>query len=154
MGPKPYVRLPTPRAVNRPDFPPDLTHFYAHHEAVEFEGLEENRSLDLLPLREVKRIGWAGLDLVGDCPEGWERFDALRSGGGCHFERIVYVIDAPCCPSGSILGLGGELNWGSVGTGSHVLGWGLVLGASFPEWLRHLEEYGWWEHAIGFGIPD
>jgi hypothetical protein len=57
MGPKPFVPLAAPRAVNRPDFPPDLARFYAENEAVEFEGTDYG-SPYLYPLRDVKR--WSG----------------------------------------------------------------------------------------------
>ena len=42
-GPKPFVRLAAPRAIEPPDFPPDLAAFYAEHEAVEFEGQTTGR---------------------------------------------------------------------------------------------------------------
>lgn len=155
MGLKPFAQLVTPRQVNRPELPQELVQFYSTNEAIEFEGLEYG-SLYLHPLRDVKRVGWAGLDLIGDCPERWESLDCFLIGSGCHFEKIVYVVSAPCCQPGAVLALGGQLDWGLVGTGSSGsdLAWGLVLGASLYEWLRHLEEYGWWEYAIGFDIPQ
>lgn len=52
-----------------------------------------------------------------------------------------------------ILALGGQLDWNG-GTGPFTFQLSLVLGASFSEWLWHLEEYGWFEYGIGFGIPD
>lgn len=151
-GPKPFFALQSPREVNRPELPQELVQFYAANEAVEFEGCEYG-SLFLYPLRRVKRVGWADLHLVTNCPEGWEHFDAFCIGSGCHFEDIVSVVSAPCCPSGSILALGGELDWGAGGTGPFAIGWSVVLGTSLFEWLAHLEEWSWWEYVIGFGIP-
>jgi hypothetical protein len=150
-GPKPFFQLQSPREVNRPQLPQELVQFYSANEAVEFEC--DEGSIDLVPLREVKRIGWSDLHVVANCPEGWEHFDAFRIGGGCHFEDIVYVINAPSCQPGAILALGGEIDWGTGGTGPFALGWSLVLGASLFEWLDHLEEEHWWEYVIGFGIP-
>lgn len=152
-GPKPFVRLAAPRVVDRPDWPRDLVQFYSENEAVWIDDAE-NWSIELYPLHDVKRVDWAGLELVGNTPEGWERFDALLIGKGCHFEQIVSVIRAPCCPPGAILTLGHNLDWGNVGTGPFSLACGLVLASSFSEWLWHLEENGWWEYTIGYGIPD
>ncbi len=149
-GPMPFVRLATPREVKRQDFPQALIQFYAGNEAVEFEGLEYG-SMYLHPLHEVERIGWAGVDPFNDCPEGWEKFDAFLIGGGCCFEKILYVTHAPCCQPGAILALRGNIS-GPGGVGAFALESSLVLAANFSEWLRRLEEEGWWEYAIGGGI--
>lgn len=153
MGPKPFLRLAVSRDVNRHELPSDLARFYADNEAIAFEGSDYG-SIYLRPLREVKRVGWAGLGLLWDAPAGWGTFDACLFGFGCHFERIVYVVDAPCCQPGAILAIGGQLDWGPGGTGPRSANACLVLGANLSEWLRHLEEEDWWEYAIGFGIPS
>lgn len=152
-GPKPFLSLATRRAVERTDLPPDLIRFYSESKALELNA-EDHYSICLSPLKAVKRVDWEGLGLVGDRPEGWDAFAGFLIGSGCHFERIVSVIDAPCCESGAILALGGELDWGRGGTGPFAFFRSVVLAASFPEWLSHLEEEGWWEYAVGYGIPD
>ncbi len=149
MGPKPFVRLATPREVNR-ELPQELAQFYSEYEAIEFEGLDYG-SLYLYPLHRVKR--WKGLDLYGDVPEGWEEFDGFRIGGSCSGARIVYVLSAPNCQTGAILAIGGDLDWVG-GVGPYAMGNCLVLGATFFDWLRHLEEWDWWEYGVGYCIPE
>ena len=153
MGPKPFARLPAPREVDRADFPPDLAHFYAHNEAIEFNGLEYG-SLYLYPLAQVKRMDRVSVGLDHEhCPDAWKDFDALRIGRSCFGEDILYVIRAPCCPSGAILVIGGPGNLPEGGSGGQgVLC--LVLGASFSEWLWHLEGEGWWEYFLGGGMLE
>jgi hypothetical protein len=151
MGPKPFARLATPRVVERADFPPDLAAFYSANEAVTFEGFDYG-SLYLYPLAAVQRVSWSDVDWH-DTPEGWEAFDALLIGGGCHGESIVSVLSAPCCPAGAILALGGQLDWNG-GAGPFTYQLSLVLGASLSEWLRHLERFDWWEYGVGFDIPS
>jgi hypothetical protein len=85
--------------------------------------------------------------LVADVPEGWEGFAAFRIGVGRFFEEIVYILDAPSCPPGSILAMGGNL-FAVGGDGPYVLDASLVLAATFPGWLAHLECWGWAEPAI------
>ena len=153
MNQRLFVRLATPRPVHRPELPRDLAQFYAENEPVEFE-VADNYSIYLNSLQEVKEVSWDGLEMHWDRPEGWEKFAAFLIGGGCYGERIVSVIDAPCCQPGAILALGGELNWGPGGTGPFASECTLVLGSSFSEWLHHLEEEEWWEYTIGYGIPD
>lgn len=150
-GPKPFVPLETPRVVTVPDFPQDLAQFYAQYEAIEFEGISDYGSLFLYPLHRVQR--WKGLDLYTNVPEGWEDFDSFLVGGSCHGAEIVYVLSAPNCPPGAILAIGGDLDW-EGGTGPYTTGNCLVLGATFFDWLRHLEEFNWWEYGVGYGIPD
>src|ERR671922_2388364 len=91
MGLKPFVRLPAARGVNRPELPPDLAEFYAWHEGV---GLESSPDLPvrLCKLDEVERVGWEGLGLVAEVPEGWAGFHACRIGEGMFGDRIVYVL--------------------------------------------------------------
>jgi hypothetical protein len=141
MDPRPFVRLPTPRAVDRPDLPPDLVGFYAWHEGAGPDDPDGDRGLyriiRLCELAEVARIGWEGLGLATDTPEGWERFSAFRLGTGSFFSQIVYAVSAPICPPGAILAIGGG-----------VVELPTVLGATFPDWLAHLERCGWAEPMI------
>jgi hypothetical protein len=150
MGPKPFYRLEPPRVVTVPDFPQDLAQFYAEYEAVEFEGSDYG-SLFLHPLRDVER--WRGLDLYRNVPEGWEEFDCFLIGYGCSGARLVYVLNSPNCQPEAILAIGGGLDW-EGGTGPFTMGNCIVLGASLFDWLRYLEEFGWWEHGVGYGIPE
>src|SRR5262249_19706063 len=108
MDLKPFVHLAEPRAVNRSELPPDLAEFYTTHEGVGLES-SPDRAVRLCKLDEVTRVGWKDLRLVGDVPEGWEGFAAFRIGMGMFFEEIVYILDAPSCPAGSILALGRDL---------------------------------------------
>lgn len=151
MDLKPFVRLVASRTVSRPELPPDLAEFYAWHEGVGLEG-GPDRTVRLCRLDEVARIGWKDLLLVCDVPEGWERLAAFRIGMGMFFEEIVYVLDAPSCPPGSILALGGVAP-GPGGRGPYALESSLVLAASFRDWLTHLERCEWVEYAVA-GIGD
>src|SRR5690348_11754710 len=139
MSQRLFVRLPKPRLVDRPEFPRDLVQFYAENELVEFS-VTDTYSIYLNPLDEVRKVEWEDLASCGIAPKGWERFSALLIGGGSYGERIVSVINAPCCQPGAILALDGELDWGLGGTGPFATGCTLVLGSSFSEWLSHLEE--------------
>jgi hypothetical protein len=155
MDLKPFVRLPAPRAVNRPELPPDLTEFYAEHEGI---GLESSSDypVRLCRLDEVDRIGWKDLlsfsASADDVPEGWRGLAGFLIGVGTFGEEILYVLDAPCCPAGSILALGG-LAPGPGGTGPYTLEQSLVLAVSFRGWLAHLERCGWVEYAVT-GVRD
>ena len=143
----PFRRLAAPRAVDR-RLPPELADFYARHEGV---GLDTgpDRFVRLCTLGEVVRVGWADVGSVGDVPEAWGRFAALRVGLGMQGEWIVYVLDAPSCPPGSVLAVGTYLvGVGAGGEGSDALDGTLVLAASFPGWLAHLEMWGWAEPII------
>jgi len=106
-----------------------------------------DRPVRLCKLDEVTRGGWKDLRLVGDVPEGWERFAAFRVGRGMFFDEIVYVLDAPSCPRGSILAIGRDLA-GPGGVGPFRLEGSLVLAESFAGWLAHLERWGWVEYAV------
>src|SRR5947209_8218432 len=106
---KPFVPLAGPRAVSRPELPPDLAAFYARHEGVGLESSWDRHPVRLCKLDEVVRGGWKDLGLGGDVPEGWERFTALRIGAGMFFEKVVYVLDAPSCPPGSVLAIGRDV---------------------------------------------
>jgi hypothetical protein len=149
---KPFVHLAAPRAVKRSELPPDLAKFYAAHEGVGLES-SPDRPVRLCRLEEVARVGWNDLGLVGDAPEGWAGLAAFRVGMGMFGDEIVYVLDAPSCPPGSILALGRDLA-GPGGVGPFSLGSSLVLAASFPEWLAHLERWGWVGYAVaGWEAP-
>jgi hypothetical protein len=148
VGQKPYVRLATPRTVDRPELSPDLAEFYARHEGVGLEADWKERPVRLCKFAEVTRVGWEGLNQVGDVPEGWERFAALRVGMGMYFEEIVYVLDAPSCPPGSVLAVGTNLVGCEGGDGPFKLDGSLVLAPTFPAWLDHLKRWGWEEPVI------
>jgi hypothetical protein len=90
------------------------------------------------------------LQLVGDTPDGWESFTAWEMGMGEFLDRIMYVLTAPSCSTGSILAIGTNL-CGPGGDGPYALESTLVLAASFPRWLAHLERWGWVEPAITGG---
>jgi hypothetical protein len=157
MDIKPFFTLAAPRAVNRPELPPDLAEFYARHEGVGLES-SPNRTVRLCRLGEAARVGWKDLRIFapGDAvPEGWEGFAAFRIGMGMFFEEIVYALDAPACPPGSILAIGG-LASGPGGQGPASLESSLVLAASFRDWLTHLERWEWVEYAVaGIGnLPE
>jgi hypothetical protein len=125
-----------------------LAEFYAWHEGI---GLDSDpyRTVRLCKLDEVARIRWKDLGLPGadEVPEGWEGFAAFRVGMGMFFEEIVYVLDAPSCPPGSVLAIGRDV-CGPGGEGPYALESSLVLAASFPDWLAHLERWGWVESAV------
>ena len=150
MDPKPFIRLTAQRVVDRPELPPDLARFYAKNEGV---GLESSpkRVVRLCRLNEVALIGWPNLHILGaddeDDEQGWEEFTAFRIGVSSFFDEIVYVLDAPSCPRGAILTLGVDVA-GPGGAGPAALEPSLVLAASFPEWLRHLERMGWVEYGL------
>jgi hypothetical protein len=146
MFAKPFARLTTQRAVDRPELPSDLAMFYMWHEGVGLESDHVNYSVRLCALEEVDRVGWDGLEVVADVPEGWEKFAAIRIGMGVYFETIVYVLAAPSCPPGSILAIGTMC--GPAGDGPFMLDSALVLASSFTDWLIHLERWGWAEPAI------
>jgi len=151
MEPKPFITLPLPRVVDRPELPPDLADFYAQHEGIGLD-TEPDRTVRLCRLNEVARGGWKDLVRGDEVPEGWEGFTAILIGMGEFFEKIVYVLDAPSCPAGSILAIGG-LAPGPGGQGPASLESSLVLAASFADWLAHLERCGWVEYAVA-GIGD
>src|SRR5581483_10597425 len=118
MGKKPFIRLPCPRAVDQHNLPTDLAGFYSEHEGV---GLESSSDyiVKLCRLDQVSNVGWEDLFPSTDVPDGWEKFTALLVGRGMFFEEIVYVLDAPSCPPGSILAIGGSLV-GVGGTGPYA----------------------------------
>jgi hypothetical protein len=150
MDLKPFIQLPARRMVNRPEFPPDLSEFYAEHEGI---GLERSPEypLRLCRLDEVKRIGWKGLRSLwasaDHVPEGWNGFAGFWIGLGSFGEEIVYVLDAPCCPTGSILALGGCAP-GPGGTGPYCLEASLVLALSLQGWLAHLKRWDWVAYVV------
>jgi hypothetical protein len=153
MYPKPFDQLAVPREVVRCGLPPDLADFYAHNEGVGLEA-ELTYPVRFCKLDEVARIGWRDLDIIGadEVPEGWEDFDGLRIGKGVFFEEIVYVLKAPSCQPGSILAIGG-LAPGPGGKSAVALDSSLVLAENFPQWLAHLERWGWVEPSV-IGIND
>jgi hypothetical protein len=147
VDPKPFVHLAKPRPVELPALPADLVAFYTANEGV---GLERSpdRLVSFCCLDEVRRIGWQDLHNFGaDESAGWENFAAYRLGVSSFFDEIVYVLDAPSCPAGSILTLGGDVS-GPGGSGPAVFEASLVLASSFAEWLGHLEECGWTEYGL------
>ena len=134
---KPLVNLPTLREVNRPELPAELIEFYSRHEGVGF-GSSPNRVVRIALLEELKLVGWKDVS-VSQVPEGWEHFAAWWVAYGTFGEKIVYVLEAPCCPSASILGIEGILACGGpAGVGPHALGSSLVLAKTFRDWLVHL----------------
>jgi hypothetical protein len=148
MAPKPFIRLAARRVVNRPDLPADLAEFYAWNEGVGLESDCAHYPVRLCKLDEVVCGGWKDLDLGDDIPEGWEEFAGCRIGIGMFsMEEIVRVLNAPSCPSGSILAIGRDVA-GPGGDGPYALESSLVLATSFPDWLAHLERWGWVEHAV------
>jgi hypothetical protein len=152
MSLRPFVHLAAARAVDRNELPADLAEFYAAHEGVGPES-SLDRPVRLCRLEEAVRVGWNDLRVVCDAPEGWERFAAFRVGMGMFGDEIVYVLDAPSCPAGSILALGRDLA-GPGGRGPFSLESSLVLATSFPGWLAHLERWGWVEYAVaGWEAP-
>jgi hypothetical protein len=151
MDLKPFIRLPMPRMVSRPELSSGLAEFYAWHEGVGLES-SPDRPVRLCKLDEVTRVGWKDLLVVSDVPEGWERFAAFRIGRGMFFDDIVYVLEAPSCPPGSILAIGRDL-CGPGGDGPFRLESSLVLAATFPAWLAHLERWGWVEYAVAGWEP-
>ncbi len=148
MDKRPFIQLSAPRIVNRPDLPPDLAEFYTRHEGVGVDS-PADRTVRLCKLEEVARFGWKDLhSLFGDdTPEGWEGFAAFLIGIGISFEKIVYVLDAPSCPAGSIVAIGG-LAPGPGGKGPAAMARSLVLATSFRDWLAYLERWEWVDYAI------
>jgi hypothetical protein len=88
-----------------------------------------------------------------DGPEGWEHFAAFPIGMGMFFEEIVYILDAPACPSGSVFAVGEILIGWEGGTGPFKLDGSLVLAATFTDWLAHLERWEWQEPVLA-GMGD
>jgi len=149
---RPFVQLAAARAVDRNKLPADLAEFYAAHEGVGLES-SSDRPVRLCRLEEVAQVGWNDLWPACGAPEGWERFAAFRVGMGMFGDTIVYVLNAPSCPTGSILALGRDLA-GPGGVGPFSLESSLVLATSFPAWLAHLGRWGWVEHAVaGWEAP-
>jgi hypothetical protein len=156
---KPFVPLAAPRVVNRPELPPDLAEFYSGHEGI---GLESSPDypVRLCRLDEVALVRWNDLFTLpddvskgpDDVPPGWEGFAAVRVGLGMFGDQILYVLDAPSCPPGSVLAIGRDLG-GPGGDGPFSLERTLVLARSFPEWLAHLEQWGWVEYAVAGWEP-
>lgn len=147
----PFVRLPTARAVNRPELSADLADFYARHEGVGLES-SPDRPVRLCTLDEVTLVRWDGLLTGSPTPEGWEGFAAFRIGMGMFFDEILCVLAAPSCPPGAVLAVGYDLG-GPGGDGPFRLEGSLVLAASFPAWLSHLEQWGWVEYAVAGWDP-
>jgi hypothetical protein len=148
MDLKPFIRLTARRLVRRPELPADLAEFYAEHEGVGLEcGIGPNRVVRLCKLDEVARVMWGDV-AVADVPEGWEGFDAFQVGIGRFGEKIVYILDAPSCPPGSILAIGTNLVGCEGGDGPLKVDGSLVLAATFSGWLAHLERWGWTEPVI------
>ena len=145
MNPRPFVPLAESRPVE--GLPPDLAAFYAENEGVGLES-SPDRLVRLCRLDEVLRIGWRDLHIFGNDPwPSWERFAAYRIGISSFFDEIVYVLDAPACPAGSILTIGVDIS-GPGGSGEAALKPSLILSSGLTEWLRHLERHGWMEYGL------
>lgn len=145
---KPFVPLPAPRVVDRSDLPLDLIAFYAQNEGVGL-ATDCDRSVRLCRLDEIRAInGWQDLRRPSDCPPRWEQFRAVYFGISqfCG-DMILYVLNAPSCPAGSILALGRDIS-GPGGEGPDVLETTVVLGRTFTEWLVHLEQVDWVELGL------
>jgi hypothetical protein len=153
MDLKPFTRLPTPRALDRLQLPLDLTDFYSEHEGVGL-GSSTDRPVRLCRLEEVSLVRWEDLlTAPADAPEGWEGFAAVRVGVGMFGDEILYVLNAPSCPQGSVLAVGRDLA-GPGGDGPFRLESSLVLAESFTGWLAHLERWDWVEYAVaGWAAP-
>jgi hypothetical protein len=67
---------------------------------------------------------------------------------GRFFEEIVYVLDAPSCPSGAVLAVGTLLVGCEGGDGPFRPDGSLVLASTFLGWLDHLKRWGWEEPVI------
>jgi hypothetical protein len=153
MDLKPFLLLKAPRAVNRPELPPDLAEFYAEHEGIGLESSKDDYPVRLCRLDQVARFAWKDLRIAyarPDAPEGWEGFAAYLLGVGMFGDEILYVLDAPCCPPGSVLAIGRDMG-GPGGVGPFSLEPSLVLAESFPAWLAHLERWGWVEYVVAGG---
>jgi hypothetical protein len=148
MAQRPFLELPSTRAVNPNALPPDLTEFYARHEGVGLESDWQEYPIAICALSEVARVQWKDLGLVADVPEGWEEFVGFRIGSDGYFGKIVYVLDAPSCPRGSIFVIGSGILTTVGGEGPYALETSLVLASSFAGWLTHLERWAWLEPAI------
>lgn len=150
LDPKPFVRLAPPRMVEQIGLPSDLARFYAENEGVGLES-SPDRFVRLCRLDEVTRMAWRDVHVFGeDELPGWERFAAYRIGISPFFDEIMYVLNAPVCPAGSILAIGVDVS-GPGGSGSATLEPSLVLASSFEEWLKRLEACGWIEFGLGPG---
>jgi len=150
LDPKPFVRLMTPRMVKQFGLPSDLARFYSENEGVGRES-SPSRFVRLCRLDEVARIAWRDIHIFGtDEFLGWGQFAAYRIGISAFGDEIVYVLNAPVCPAGSILTIGVDVA-GPGGIGSATLEPSLVLASSFAEWLKRLETCGWSEYGLGPG---
>ena len=148
MNRKPFVELTTRRIVPvAEELPDDLAEFYALNEGVGLESSYWDHPVRLCKLNELARVTWKDLGFGGQVPDGWDPFAAIYLAFGMFFEKVVYVLDAPSCPPGSILALGNAIS-GPGGTGPAALESTLVLAESFQAWLIHLEQLEWVEPAI------
>lgn len=147
MAPRPFVTLPTPRAVNPNALPADLAAFYTESEGVGLESGWPEYPIRICTLAEVQRVRWNDVSAI-EVPEGWEDFDAFRIGSDGYFGEIVYVLGAPCCPRGSILVIGSGILPTLGGEDPYALEGSLVLASSFKSWLAHLERWAWLEPRI------
>lgn len=144
---KPFFPLPALRTVCRSDLPSDLVAFYTHNEGVGL-ATDCDRSVRLCRADEVRPVnGWQDLRRLGDCPPGWEQFRAISVGVGTFGDAILYVLNAPSCPAGSILAIGRDVA-GPGGEGPDVMESTVVLARTFTEWLLHLEQVDWVEYGL------
>lgn len=141
-NPQPFAPLSAARNIERLNLPEDLAEFYRHNEGVGLES-DPERLIRLCQLAEVEQIGWSDLHVIGeDSLEGWEHFSGYRIGISSFFDEIVYVLNAPTCPPGSILLLGVDI-CGPGGDGPLAFECSLVLATNFQEWLNRLERSKW-----------
>jgi hypothetical protein len=146
---RPYTSLVSPRDVTHLDLPTDLARFYDEHEGVGL-GCSPQQPVRLCRLQEVARIGWKDLHGIGiiDIP-AWAQFAAYRIGISSFFDEIVYVLNAPTCPNGSILTVGSDVAGpGGSGPTNALLEPSLVLASNFDEWMKRLENMNWVEHGL------
>jgi len=153
MDLKPFRHLAPRKAAALAALPEDLAAFYSRHEGV---GLESSPDymIRLCELREVRQIAWKDLHVVGTFEPPWRDFSAIRIGISCFFDEILYVLECPAAPRGSILAIGPDMTNGPGGTGPELCEMSLVLAPTFPEWLTHIESLGWNEPGIGCSEID
>lgn len=139
--PLPFYRLNQARTLEG-QLPEELAWFYRHHEGIGLES-HPDHLIRICKLHEVQRIKWKDLHVIGgqEMP-GWENFTAYRIGVSSYFDEIVFVVDSPACPSGSILVTGVDII-GPGGQGPYIYSESLILARNMQEWIRSLQETNW-----------
>ncbi len=146
---KPFIELDAPRTVTMPGLPQDLQKFYERHEGV---GLENpgDYPVRTCKLEELKWMGWDDLPMFrGYEPEdkGWKSLRAIRFGFGCFFDDVVYLVEGPLAPAGSIVAFG-EGTPGPGGNSIDELLCCLVLARNLGDWLVRLAEDRWHDYGL------